>query len=208
MDHGNGISKGHLSKIFDPYFTTKKRGSGLGLSTSYSIVRSHGGHITVESHLGVGTTFTIYLPASVEARPRQPAEEERFVTGKGRILVMDDEEAVRAVAQGMLESLGYSVTLAKDGTEAIDVYQAAMASGKPFDSVLMDLTVPGGMGGMEAIKRILEIDSKAKAIVCSGYSNDMVMADPGSFGFRAVVPKPYSLRQLGSTISDVLSASP
>ncbi len=207
MDHGNGISKNHLSKIFDPYFTTKKRGSGLGLSTSYSIVRSHGGQITVDSHLGIGTTFTVFLPASVEAKPRQFAEEDRFVTGKGRILVMDDEEAVREVSQGMLETLGYSVTLTKDGTEAIDVYQEAMASGVPFDSVLMDLTVPGGMGGMEAIKRILEIDSKAKAIVCSGYSNDMVMADPGSFGFRAVVPKPYSLRQLGSTISAVLSTA-
>jgi len=208
MDHGTGISKKHLSKIFDPYFTTKKKGSGLGLSTTYSIVRSHGGHITVESDLGIGTTFTIYLPAAVEATPRPFAEKERFVKGKGRILVMDDEEAVREVARGMLETLGYSVTLAKDGTEAIDVYQAAMASGMPFDSVLMDLTVPGGMGGMEAIKRILEIDSKVKAIVCSGYSSDMVMANPGSFGFRAVVSKPYSLRQLGSTIGNVLSTPP
>ncbi len=205
MDHGTGISKNNLSKIFDPYFTTKKRGSGLGLATTYSIVRSHGGHITAESHLGIGSTFKIYLPAAVEGTPRTFAEEDRFVTGKGRILVMDDEEAVREVAQGMLETLGYSVTLAKDGTEAIDVYQGAMASGTPFDSVLMDLTIPGGMGGMEAIKRISEIDSKVKAIVCSGYSNDMVMANPGSFGFRAVVPKPYSLRQLASTISTVLS---
>lgn len=205
MDHGSGISKNHLSKIFDPYFTTKKRGSGLGLSTSYSIVRSHGGHITVESYLGIGTTFKIYLPASVEGKPLPCAEEERFVTGKGRILVMDDEEAVREVARGMLETLGYSVTLAKDGTEAIENYKVAMSSGVPFDSVLMDLTIPGGMGGMEAVKRILEIDSKVKAIVCSGYSNDTVMANPNSFGFCAVVPKPYSLKQLGGTISDVLS---
>jgi CheY-like chemotaxis protein len=105
----------------------------------------------------------------------------------------------------MLETLGYSVTLAKDGTEAIEIYKVAMASGAPFDSVLMDLTIPGGMGGMEAVKRILEIDSEAKAIVCSGYSNDTIMANYNSYGFRAVVPKPYSLKQLGSAISDVLS---
>jgi len=205
MDHGTGITKEHLSKIFDPYFTTKKKGSGLGLSTSYSIVRSHGGHISVESLPGIGTTFKIYLPVSEEGKPADCAGEARFVTGKGRILVMDDEEAVRDVAQGMLETLGYSVTLAKDGTEAIEIYKVAMASGAPFDSVLMDLTIPGGMGGMEAVKRILEIDSKAKAIVCSGYSNDTIMANYNSYGFRAVVPKPYSLKQLGSAISDVLS---
>jgi PAS domain S-box-containing protein len=205
MDHGTGITKKHLSKIFDPYFTTKKKGSGLGLSTSYSIVRSHGGHITVESHMGIGTTFNIYLPASGGGKVLDCAEEARFVTGKGRILVMDDEEAVRDVAQGMLEILGYSVTLAKDGTEAIEIYKAAMASGAPFDSVLMDLTIPGGMGGMEAVKRIREIDSKVKAIVCSGYSNDTIMANYNSFGFRAVVPKPYSLKQLGGAISEVLS---
>jgi PAS domain S-box-containing protein len=205
MDHGTGITKKHLSKIFDPYFTTKKKGSGLGLSTSYSIVRSHGGHITVESHMGIGTTFNIYLPASGGGKVPDCAEEARFVTGKGRILVMDDEEAVRDVAQGMLETLGYSVTLAKDGTEAIEIYKAAMASGAPFDSVLMDLTIPGGMGGMEAVKRIREIDSRVKAIVCSGYSNDTIMANYNSFGFRAVVPKPYSLKQLGGAISEVLS---
>jgi len=205
MDHGTGITKKHLSKIFDPYFTTKKKGSGLGLSTSYSIVRSHGGHITVESFPGIGTTFKIYLPASEGGKTPDCAEEARFITGKGRILVMDDEEAVRDVTQGMLESLGYSVTLAKDGMEAIEIYKMAMASGAPFDSVLMDLTIPGGMGGMEAVRRILEIDSKAKAIVCSGYSNDTIMANYNSYGFRAVVPKPYSLKQLSSAISGVLS---
>ena len=208
MDHGTGIPKEHLSKIFDPYFTTKKKGSGLGLSTSYSIVRGHRGHLMVESDLGIGTTFTIYLPASEEGKRLPCAEEERFVTGKGRILVMDDEEAVREVAQGMLETLGYSVTLAKDGTEAIEIYQVAMASGVPFDSVLMDLTIPGGIGGQEAVKRLQEIDPNVKAIVCSGYSNDTIMANYKRFGFRAVIPKPYSLKQLSGTISDVLSTTP
>ena len=205
MDHGTGIPKEHLSKIFDPYFTTKKKGSGLGLATSYSIVRGHRGYLMVESDPGIGTTFTIYLPASEEGKGLPCAEEERLVTGKGRILVMDDEEAVREVAQGMLETLGYSVTLAKDGTEAIEIYQVAMASGVPFDSVLMDLTIPGGMGGMEAVKRLQEIDPNVKAIVCSGYSNDTIMANFKKFGFRAVIPKPFSLQELSGTISDVLS---
>jgi PAS domain S-box-containing protein len=208
MDHGTGIPREHLSKIFDPYFTTKKKGSGLGLSTSYSIVRGHGGHITVESDLGIGTTFTMYLPATEERKQPSYAEEERFVMGKGRILVMDDEEAVREVAQGMLETLGYSVTQAKDGTEAIAIYQGAMTSGKPFDSVLMDLTIPGGIGGQEAVKRLQEIDPNVRAIVCSGYSDDMIMANYNNFGFCAVIPKPYSLKQLSSTISDVLSTPP
>jgi CheY-like chemotaxis protein len=207
MDHGLGISKEHLSKIFDPYFTTKQKGSGLGLSTSYSIVKNHGGHITVESDKGIGTTFQVYLPASGNGKPLPRSEEERVVEGKGKILVMDDEETVRDVARNMLECLGYSVTLAKEGTEAIAIYQMAMASGEPFDSVLMDLTIPGGMGGMEAVKRISEIDSKVKAIVCSGYSNDTIMANYRTFGFCGVIPKPYSLEQLSGTISDVLSTS-
>jgi PAS domain S-box-containing protein len=208
MDHGTGIPREHLAKIFDPYFTTKKKGSGLGLSTSYSIVRGHRGYLMVESDLGIGTTFTIYLPASEEGKRLSCAEEERFVTGKGRILVMDDEEAVREVAQGMLETLGYSVTLVKDGTEAIELYKVAMASGVPFDSVLMDLTIPGGIGGQEAVKRLLEIDPNVRAIVCSGYSNDTVLANFKRFGFRAVIPKPFSLQELSGTISDVLSTTP
>jgi len=207
MDHGIGITKKNLSKVFDPYFTTKKKGSGLGLSTSYSIVRNHGGHITVESYPNIGTTFQVYLPANENGNMLPCANEEPCAKGKGRILVMDDEEAVRDVARGMLEVLGYSVALAKDGSEAIEYYKAAMASGAPFDSVLMDLTIPGGIGGIEAVKKILEIDSKAKAIVCSGYSNDTVMANYNNYGFCAVVPKPYSLKRLGSTISDVLSAT-
>jgi PAS domain S-box-containing protein len=207
MDHGFGIPKEHLSKIFDPYFTTKQKGSGLGLSTTYSIVTNHGGHITVESEKGIGTTFQVYLPASVKEIPLTRSEEECVVKGKGKILVMDDEETVRDVARNMLECLGYSVTVARDGTEAIAIYRMAMVSGEPFDSILMDLTIPGGMGGMEAVKKISEIDSNVKAIVCSGYSNDTIMANYRTFGFCGVIPKPYSLKQLSGTISDVLSIS-
>jgi CheY-like chemotaxis protein len=207
MDHGIGIPKGHLSKIFDPYFTTKRKGSGLGLSTTYSIVKNHGGHLAVESELGIGTTFHLSLPAAAKEKPSSKAEEESFVPGRGRILVMDDEEAVLDVAREMLESFGYSVTLARDGAEAVAIYRQAMASGEPLDSVLMDLTVPGGMGGQEAIRKLLEIDPGVKAIVCSGYSNDLVMSSYRSYGFRGVIRKPYSLKQLSDTISDVLSVS-
>ena len=206
MDHGIGIPKEHLSKIFDPYFTTKQKGSGLGLSTAYSIVKKHGGGLSVESELGIGTTFQICLPAEEGAVPSHKAEEERFATGKGRILVMDDEEAVRDVAREMLESFGYTVTLARDGTDAIAIYRQAMATGEPFDSVLMDLTIPGGMGGQEALKRIQEIDPGVKAIVCSGYSNDLIMSSYRAYGFRGVVQKPYSLKQLSNSINDVLFA--
>jgi PAS domain S-box-containing protein len=207
MDHGIGIAKEHLSKIFDPYFTTKRKGSGLGLSTTYSIVKNHGGHLAVESELGIGTTFHICLPAATGGKLSSKAEEEPIVPGKGRILVMDDEEAVRDVAREMLESFGYSVTLARDGAEAVAIYRQAMASGEPLDSVLMDLTIPGGMGGQEAIKKLLEIDPGVKAIVCSGYSNDLVMSSYRNYGFRGVIRKPYSLKQLSDTISDVLSIS-
>jgi CheY-like chemotaxis protein len=207
MDHGIGIPKEHLSKIFDPYFTTKRKGSGLGLSTTYSIVKNHGGHLAVESELGIGTTFHAYLPAAAGGKPSSKAEEKPFVAGRGRILVMDDEEAVRDVAREMLESFGYSVTVARDGAEAVAIYRQAIASGEPLDSVLMDLTVPGGMGGQEAIRKLLEIDPDVKAIVCSGYSNDLVMSSYRSYGFRGVIRKPYSLKQLSDTISEVLSIS-
>jgi PAS domain S-box-containing protein len=208
MDHGIGIRKEHLSKIFDPYFTTKQSGSGLGLSTAYSIVKKHGGHLMVESEPGIGTTFHIDLPAAEESAPLRNADEERFSPGKGKILVMDDEEAVRDVAREMLESFGYTVALARDGEEAIAIYRQAMAAGEPMDSVLMDLTIPGGMGGKEAILRILEIDPDAKAIVCSGYSNDPIMSSFREYGFRGVIQKPYSLKQLSDAIRDVLTSHP
>jgi CheY-like chemotaxis protein len=138
-------------------------------------------------------------------RPSCRREEAGELGGRGRILVMDDEEAVRDVAESMLESLGYSVVLARDGEEAIEAYREAMASGEPFDSVIMDLTIPGGMGGLEAVRKIKGIDSGVKAIVCSGYSNDTVMANYRAFGFCGVIPKPYSLAQLGGAVREVLS---
>ncbi len=205
MDHGIGIAQEHLSKIFDPYFTTKQKGSGLGLSTAYSIIKKHGGHLSVESEPGIGTTFQFSLPAAEGEVPAQPVEEEYFVAGKGRILVMDDEEAVRDIAREMLGMFGYSVTVARDGADAIAIYRQAMASGEPVDLALMDLTIPGGMGGLEAFRRLREIDPDVKAVVCSGYSNDPILSSYQAYGFRGVIQKPYGMKQLGDMIDGILS---
>jgi CheY-like chemotaxis protein len=207
-DQGIGIAKEHLPKIFDPYFTTKQKGSGLGLATSYSIIKRHDGHITVESEPGVGTTFHLYLPASSQEIVANEAGEQPCPPGEGRILVMDDEDIVRTVASDMLNSLGYEVEVAGDGAEAIALFSKARASGKGFDAVIMDLTVPGGMGGKEAVKRLIEIDPAAKAIVSSGYSNDPVMADYGKYGFAGVIAKPYTMSNLRDAVGRALKPSP
>jgi len=204
QDHGIGIVREHLSKIFDPYFTTKQKGSGLGLATSYSIIKKHGGHIIAESKLGVGTTFTFYLPASRSGKLTKQAEETKLLLGTGKILLMDDEEDVRQTTGDVLKRLGYWVQFAEDGARAIELYQQARTSGQPFDAVIMDLTVPGGMGGRDCLTKLLAIDPKAKAIVSSGYSNDPIMADYQKYGFRGVVTKPYRIKDLGETLHNVL----
>jgi CheY-like chemotaxis protein len=203
-DEGVGIAEEHLPSIFDPYFTTKPKGVGLGLAASYSIVQRHGGEMTVESTAGAGTEFTVYLPASLESAPPVEAAEKPLVGGSGRVLVMDDEREVRAVAGEMLASLGYESTLAADGAEAIALAKEAYAAGRPFDAVLMDLTVPGGRGGEETVRHLLALDPNLKAIVSSGYSTDPVMADFRNYGFSGVVAKPYRLRELSEVLRTVL----
>jgi PAS domain S-box-containing protein len=204
-DRGIGIPKENLDSIFDPYFTTKQKGSGLGLATSYSIIKNHEGHITVESELGAGTTFHIYLPASPEAVPTEKKEaEEKPIMGEGRILVMDDEKHVRDTVAAMLNSLGYKVTTSVDGAEAIELYKDAKESGQPYDAVIVDIVVPGGMGGRETIQRLMEIDPEVRVIVSSGYSDDPIMADFSRYGFKGAIAKPYKTKELSEVLHRVI----
>jgi signal transduction histidine kinase/CheY-like chemotaxis protein len=204
-DSGIGIQKKHLKKIFDPYYTTKSKGSGLGLTIAYSVIKNHGGLITAESSISKGTTFVIYLPASDKKLPEQEEKEYKPGLGKGRILVMDDEELVREMAGDMLKSLGYQVGYAGDGIEAIEAYRQSMERGKPYDAVLMDLTIPGSMGGKEAVKELKKIDPNVKVIVSSGYSNDPIMAEYNKYGFSGVIAKPYKIKDCDETLASVLN---
>ena len=206
-DQGVGIPEDYLQKIFDPYFTTKENGSGLGLATSYSIIKRHRGLITVKSETGTGTIFCIYLPASKKKILEEIESERLLLTGKGRILVMDDEAIITDVACEMLKHLGYEAAFARCGEDALEIYKREKASGKPFDAIIIDLTIPGGMGGKETIKKLLEIDPDVKAIVSSGYSNDQIMADYRRYGFRDVVVKPYKLTELSKAVHRVIKGA-
>ncbi|AFM24727.1 PAS domain S-box protein [Desulfomonile tiedjei] len=206
-DQGIGIPERVLPKIFDPYFTTKNKGSGLGLATAYSIIKNHGGLITAESKEGVGTTMYTYLPAA-QAVPRRLFDVNGLPQlGDGKILIMDDELSIRDVVCEVLSTLGYTVVLARDGSEAIKLYNAARESSHPFDVVVLDLTVADGMGGAETMQMLLHIDPNVKAVVSSGYSNDPLMADYATFGFKAMVAKPYTAKQLSDTLKRVMAHS-
>jgi len=206
QDSGIGIPEQNLSKIFDPYFTTKQRGSGLGLATSYSIIKNHGGVIEVKSELNKGTEFTIYLPASGDAE-METATTPAYAAGtkKGRILLMDDEELVRNVAREMIAALGHDAVSAEDGRRAIELFRQAKESGTPFDLVILDLTVKGGMGGEEAIRKIRAIDPDVKAVVSSGYSDNPVVAEYRAYGFSAVLNKPYRIDALQNCVNLFIS---
>jgi CheY-like chemotaxis protein len=194
--------------VFDPFFTTKPKGSGLGLSTSYWIVKRHNGHVTVQSEKGKGTTFSVYLPASPKAvEPVKEVEREVVRPGIGRVLLMDDEAPLRDAIGQILGGLGYSITLAADGAEAIDLYRKAADSGDPFDAVMLDLTVPGGMGGKEAIQQLRKLNPDIKAIVSSGYSDDPVMAQYHEHGFVGVVTKPYRISELSELLRRIVSGA-
>jgi PAS domain S-box-containing protein len=204
-DQGIGIPKEYITKIFDPFFTTKQKGSGLGLASCYSILVNHGGYITAVSETGAGATFTFYLPASAKTIEHKEVAGEVNSDGKGRILVMDDEDIIRDMAQELLSGMGYEVELAGDGVEALNRYQEARASGAPVDAVIMDLTIPGGMGGEEAIQKLLAIDPEARAIVSSGYSNNPIMADYKKYGFSGVLAKPYKITELSAVLQSVMN---
>lgn len=204
-DEGAGIPPEHLTRVFDPYFTTKKTGSGLGLATAYSIMRRHDGYIGA-CNATVGACFEVLLPAAAAAELSAAAARACLHCGEGRILLMDDEAPVRAVGGGLLGRLGYEVTSASDGEEAVRLYTQAHTAGTPFDLVILDLTVPGAMGGRECLERLRQLNPNVKAIVSSGYSTDPVMADHAAHGFRGVIAKPYELRDLSDTVCRVISA--
>jgi PAS domain S-box-containing protein len=208
-DQGAGIPHENLDKIFDPYFSTKpmgvQKGMGLGLATAYAIVQKHGGHIAIDSSPHVGTTLNIYLPAERPESAAQgtgrddagaPSTIAHQQTSIQRVLMMDDEEMLRNLVRQMLERTGYAVETVKDGLEAIEKYKRRKDSGEPFDAVILDLTIKGGMGGEQTIRELLKIDPDVKAIVSSGYFNDPVMSDFEKYGFMGALAKPYEKKAL------------
>ncbi len=203
-DKGTGISEDHFSKIFDPFFSTKKKGSGLGLTTAFSIIKKHDGNIIAKSRYGIGTTFIIHLPASNEKVIGNTDKKDYSETHEGRILIMDDKDIVRTTVSSMLEHLGYDIECTRNGDEAIEKYCNARLNGKPFKLVILDLTIPGGKGGKETIEKLRKIDPDIRAIVSSGYSTDPVMAHYREYGFKGVIMKPYTLGKIESSIREVI----
>ena len=213
-DEGIGISPHNLKKIFDPYFTTKTKGNGLGLASSYSIIKMHRGTITADSSIGKGSIFKVYLPKSMqiapaanpfEAEKEEPASE-GIHRGKGRILVMDDMEAMMVVAGEILTVLGYDVEYSTNGNEAIKSYKTAKDAGDPFDACVFDLTVPGGMGGEEAANILIDYDPNLVAIASSGYTTSDVMSDYKNSAFKAVLPKPYRIKEMSDVLHELLNS--
>jgi len=205
-DYGTGIDPENISRIFDPYFTTKEHGSGLGLATCYSIVRRHDGYLAVETDRGAGTTFVVYLPAANLEVTSAKVENQltKPTSGSGRVLVMDDDHLLQLTIERILKRLGYAVVLASDGMVALEEYRKAQTSGNPITAVIMDLTVPGGMGGREAIGKLLDSDPQAKVLVSSGYSSDQVMANYRAWGFAGVIAKPYRVEELSRILQEVI----
>lgn len=210
-DDGIGIPKEYMEKIFDPYFTTKQKGSGLGLATCYSIIKKHEGYLGVDSEIGKGTTFSLYLPVShnavavTEEKLIKPEEGIGFLSAGGKILVMDDDDVLRKIIRRTLITFGYEVELASDGYEAINIYKTAKNNNKPFDVIVLDLTVRGSLGGKETIEKIREFDPKVKAIASSGYSNDPVMVECEKYGFSAVIAKPYKIEELNDILHKLVN---
>jgi CheY-like chemotaxis protein len=198
-----------MKRIFDPYFTTKPKGNGFGLATAYSIIKNHNGLIMVESEAHVGTMFTIYLPAGLHQD--SPAEAPRTFTpalpGTGRVLVVDDEDAIRDLVEFTLTRLGYKVSQAATALGGVNIYRKKFEAGERFDAVILDLTLPGGMGGKEALKKLIEIDPTVNAIVSSGYATDATMSRYQDFGFHGVIAKPYEAAELGKIVYDVIESS-
>jgi len=204
-DEGPGIPRKHISKIFDPYFSTKSGSTGLGLTTAYSIISKHGGYISVESQPGRGTAFSCYLPAYI-AEAEDEKKVEKVDTGKsrGRVLVMDDDIIIRTVVEKLLKKTGYAVDCVSNGADALDAYKKALNEDEPFEFVIMDLTIPGGMGGKETVVKLKEFDGNAKVVVFSGYSNDPILTNFKEYGFDGVLKKPFSTDELMHLIETIV----
>lgn len=204
QDEGAGIPDEILPRIFDPYFTTKEEGTGLGLATTYSIIKSHQGHIGITTIIDEGTTFNIYLPSSKGLVTEDATKEDAIKTGWSKVLIMDDEESIRTITKTILGELGYTVETTENGEQAIELYADRYKSGKTFDAVILDLTIKGGMGGEETIKKLLEINPDVKAIVSSGYFRNEIMSQYKHYGFIDTLPKPYTASQLSAVLYKTL----
>jgi len=207
-DEGEGIPGDALGKVFDPYFSTREKGSGLGLATAYAIVRGHGGAINVQSSPGKGALFRVCLPATPDAVVPDRSAKRPLSPGPGRVLVMDDEQQILEFYERALTRLGYQPVTAINGETAVHLFEESVKAGTPFDAVIMDLTIPGGMGGREAVRLLQRIDPEVKVVVASGYSRDPVLADPEAYGFSAVLPKPFSLRAVADVLNALISEPP
>lgn len=207
-DQGSGITEENMLKIFDPYFTTKQlgtqKGTGLGLALCYTIIRNHDGYISADSKVGSGSTFTLYLPASSSSMTAPTAIEQNKASGISRILIMDDEKIIGQVAGMMLKRMGCETAFAENGEEAVSLYKKAQSSGQTFDMAILDLTIPGGSGGIETMKQLLEIDPDVRAIISSGYSEDPVLSNFREYGFKGVLQKPYEMKDLSAILHEVL----
>ncbi len=206
-DQGHGIEPENLPHIFDPFFTTRESSSGMGSTTAWSIVKRHGGHIAVQSNPGAGSVFKIYLPSTTGAGQASQTKTVDSVPPNLNILVMDDDNMVCDIAGHILTHLGHRAEFAADGDEAVKLFGAAIDSGSPFDLVILDLTIPGGMGGKQAISKIREFDPAVKALVASGYSNDPVLANCKHFGFDGIVTKPFNVDGLRQSLAQVYTGS-
>lgn len=204
QDQGDGIPAHLLGKIFDPFYTTKPGASGLGLATAHSVMKRHDGTITVESAPGAGTTFHLFLPAAEEPQPVAVAP--AHPPGTGRVLLMDDEDMVRSVGARLLQRLGWNTEVARNGEEALALYSHALSSGQRFDAVILDLTVPGGMGGQDCLRELRKVDPAVKALVASGYANEAVLGSYRQQGFAGAIAKPYRLEDLETTLRDAVGA--
>jgi len=205
IDEGCGIPDDIKSKIFDPYFTTKPDGNGLGLATSYSIIKKHLGYITLESEIGKGSQFSFYLPALNFYKNITPENTPTVISGNSKIMIIDDEEMIRNLLTDILENLGYQVYSFKERSSALEEYKKQKDI-SPFDLIITDLTIPGDMGGQEFLNEILKIDKDAKVIVSSGYSNHPLMSNYKKYGFKAVITKPYVLEDLAKIVDSVIKS--